>query len=243
MSDETDYEEPPFDPYPWDVGYIASYALPATSIPSAELQKLPRWTRRFIGADLHAARSLLDDRWSTIHEPAVARIRDRLLRLQPGAIVIGAKRGWLRLDDPEIETANFGASRYLEAPLPPQIIGGELERLGLSDNAILREFLGCFSGLSEHPSVAGDFVFRAPWPKVSDAGIDDLEGYHEWKDSLCLYHASNGDQVVVHASGRTDWWIYPERRIEERWTDVGAFLDFVAGSLDWRQPLDSYGLP
>jgi hypothetical protein len=131
---------------------------------------------------------------------------------------------------------------FIPPPLDRASIRQRLSELSFPRHKLLVSFLHFFAGLREDtPLISGNFLCHdsKDWMLMLQ-DKDDVEGFDEWQRGLMLYHARNGDGVIVHPRGRVGWWIFSEARIEGRYADLGEFVQCYVDRLDSKEPFDSY---
>jgi len=220
------------------------YCLPANDIPQETRQRLHPWIAGFIGLTPEEANRKVADRWSSIHRASLRSLRDTLTHFTVEAIIDYEQGGMIRAFRHTTETVGVGDYWHLPGPLDAGEITRKLAPSGLQANLAVLEFLSHFSGLAEDTYIAGHFVYsKSPWPIFIDSWEGSIQGFDEWKDSLMLYHASDGAHVLVRRDGMVAWWIMQERFIKPIAKDFDEFiLQFNEHrKISW--PFDPYGAP
>lgn len=209
------------------------------------------WARITRGLDPRKLREVLSEHWPVPADPALARLRSKFLSYHPAGIVTCSSRSYLQLDHPEIdkEDEGVGDSYYLGYPALREEVAAKitdaLHTLGIASavSAALIEFYALFPVLREDVQCTGDFIQPGEWHTLGSMLSDfpDLIPEEPWASAICLYHARNGDDVVLSSSGEVAWYCIAEAEIIPIASDFSSFLDYLTGYLDQRWPLDSYG--
>lgn len=220
------------------------YILPADEMPAEVLGGLHPWIRQMHGKRSAEVKQMLVQRWSTIKNPALQELRDRLLEFQPTSIVVHKGQGWLHVKVPSAESG-IGDHWYLSAPNDEIDWLAKLQEVGMQDNQLLAEFLPHFSGLREDiPDMAGNFLDASEWETFPLPGYElhQVKSAKDWQGSLLLFHARNGNSVLLHPSGRCGWWWFAEHEASESHPDLESFIrDFTRFSREYSWPFDGYG--
>jgi len=227
-------ESDPYDP--------ASYPLPATDVPDDVRSELHPWVGGFIGMRPAEATKRLHEHWATIERPSLRALRETLGEFEVREIVQYPDGGRIYAVRPNTDEDDIGNSFYLPAPLDPDELDAHLKAVSLSQNDSVREFLTHFAGWAEDVRISGDFVYReASWPTFTDSWEDTIAGFDEWKDSLMIYNARNGCQVLVHPRGNVAWWMFQERRVADLAPDFDGFIRQFSEYRKLAWPYDPYG--
>ncbi len=130
---------------------------------------------------------------------------------------------------------------FVQQPAPREQVERRLRALELSVGLELTTaFVAAFGGTREsEPGTAGG-LWRADALGVTEFDVPDPA----WRGAIELFHARNGDQVLLHPrTGQVSWHLLPEHRLDVRWQDVGAFARAYAAHLPSRWPFDAHGPP
>lgn len=171
--------------YDRNVISAVEYILPANEMPDGEHVGLDPWIRQLRGKRSAEVKQLLVERWSTIKNPALCELRDRLLEFQPVSILVHKGQGWLTLQLPNAEQGS-GDIWYLPAPQADIDWPAKLKDVGLQDNAVVSEFVQHFAGLRESiPDAAGNFLDRGEFETFPLSGykLSDVKGTPDWQGS------------------------------------------------------------
>ena len=222
----------------------AEYRLPANDIPADVRKRLHPWIAGFIGLTPEQADRRVAERWSSIQRPSLQALRDTLSRFSVDSIVDHGEGGKIRAYRPTTKEAGIGDYWYLSPPLDSTEISRRLEPGGLQANEGMKEFLTHFAGLAEDTVISGHFVHsEAPWPLFDKSWGDDIEGFDEWENSLILYTARNGCDVLVRKDGRVAWWVMQEGKVEPLAKDMDEFVLLFDAHRKLSWPYDPYGPP
>jgi hypothetical protein len=219
------------------------YILPAATLPDDVHARLDPWIQAMRGKQPAEVKELLAQRWSNLREPALKELRNRLLEFTPKSIVIHEGRGWLRADVPSADPS-IGDSWYL--PSPPEDIDWEakLREFGVEGNPLLIEFTQHFGGLREDlPDMSGSFYEVHEWERFPLPGyeLDEIKGAKDWQGSLIIFHARNGNSVLLHPDGRCGWWWFAEREVVENQPDLESLIrSFTRFNREFSFPFDGY---
>lgn len=220
------------------------FPLPANNIPGDVRTSLPPWIAGFIGLTPADATKRLHERWATINRPSLLALRKTLSEFEVRAIVDYKVGGLIYAVRPNADEDVVGNSFYLPAPIDLDTLERRLSGVSLSNDAALREFMIYFAGLAEDTTTAGNFVYLdSPWPTFTDSWNGSIEGFHEWENSLMVYHARNGCHLLVHSNGKVAWWVMPEHLVGQQ---ANSFDEFVMQFSEHRKlawPFDPYGPP
>jgi hypothetical protein len=217
------------------------YSLPANDIPEWVRLRLHPWIAGFIGMSQEQANLRVAERWSTIERPSLQALRDTLSHFSVEAIIDCKDGGMIRAFRATDEKVIIGDFWYMPAPLGSEEIVSRLVPSHTQSNDSLREFLVYFGGLAEDTAVAGNFVYRDPWPLFIDSWDGAIEGFDEWMGSLMLFHARNGCFVLVRNDGKVAWWIFQECRVEVIADNFDEFILQFAKHREASWPFDPYG--
>ncbi|MCW1914206.1 hypothetical protein OJ996_11510 [Luteolibacter sp. GHJ8] len=225
------------------------HPFPILEIPT-DLAACP-WARATLGLDGEELRGAIAGHLPLPADPALARLREKLLTYHPAGIVTYSSRSYLQLDHPEIdkEDEGIGESYYLGYPALREEVAAAitdaLHTLGIAGavSAALIEFYALFPGLREDFQCTGHFIQPGEWHTLGSmlSDVPDIIPQEPWASAICLYHARNGDDVVLSSSGEVAWYCIAEAEIIPIASDFSGFLDYLIGYLDLRWPLDSYG--
>jgi hypothetical protein len=230
-------------PYPGGHSAI-EYLLPVPELPADKAARLHPWMADLANRDMEGVRILLGERWADLAFQETIGLRDQLLGYDPVSFVERDGMVSLRLANPDADPDVIGTSAYV---LPPLIEGPrhqrKLEGYGIPGKSVFSEFLQHFGGLAEDYFSAGNFIrLDEDWETFSQDWMHELEGFDEWKDSLIIYRARNGDSVILRRDGAVGWHVGAERRFRRQSENFGEFLEFyVAYRRTYSWPFDSYG--
>lgn len=209
------------------------------------------WAQITRGLDPQALREVLSEHWPVPADPALARLRSKFLGYHPAGILTYSTRSYLQLDHPEIdkEDEGVGDSYYLGYPAPREEVEATataaFQAAGLEGfpGAELVEFFALFPDLREDFQTAGHFIQAGEWQTLTQmlSEVPELVPEEPWAKAICLYHARNGDHVILSPSGEVAWWCSAEADVTPIAPDFNGFLDYLTDHLDQRWPLDSYG--
>mgnify|MGYP003309752649 CR=1 FL=1 len=204
-----------------------SYALPATEMPNDVRDQLHPWIADIAGMNPSAAHQSLEKRWEHLTSSSLCNLRDRLLEFHPASIVVHDKFADLHcLRDPNHASVSSDAhAMFVPPPLEKDFIQRNLEVFGMEELDSVAEFFLGFAGLGDQiPLVAGRFPY-IEWSRFADWWGPDTQGYKKWVDALVLYHALNGDQVLLHASGQVGWCVMDSNTVIEIANSFDEFIE------------------
>ena len=106
----------------------------------------------------------------------------------------------------------------------------------------LKEFFRQFAGMRESmPPMSGDFVYNDLQLLDDLVSGRDTDEYEDWLDALCVYHAVNGDLVLLGEDGETGWYVMAENRVDLFTSSFDEMLQLWAEFRStWNKPFDSY---
>jgi hypothetical protein len=140
---------------------------------------------------------------------------------------------------------------YVAPPVDDSRLAEHLRKFGFAPDGLLAEFVRAFDGFREsEPDLAGGFIPHRQWITAEqDLRVSKYSWYEhlpadekrEWKDSVLLFHARNGDHVLLHPTQKAGWMLHEEARVEPRWPTFEAFVAGYADALEYRWPFDGYG--
>lgn len=217
------------------------YPLPADKIPADVRDNLHRWVAGFIGLSAEESRERLKKRWEEVDQASLIRLRDVLLEYEVYSVVDVEAGGMVRL----IRESPEDGQLYVAAPLKREFIEDQLTPWGLEENETLVQFLRCFGGLSESVIGAGNFTHVGPWTKFERELVPEgVAGFAQWEDALVMYHAANGNALLIRKDGKLGWYILQEQRVT---LAAESFDDFVHKLAHyWKNtsfPIDAYSFP
>lgn len=210
-----------------------------------------------MGLSPEQAADRLRTRWPKSSNPSVRGLIDFYNGYRPESLVICEDRAWVFCVRPEQQTTAADWCLIAE-PLEPNVVGERLKKRGFHD-PLLAEFIGAFAGWREDywpmdghfidaEELDGDFVLKI------DDWLRTYEGIGWYEGSLVLYNARNGDQLLVHPSGRVGWLVGEERRATDYAASFAEFCEKYASyrtsfvpdrdsgkKIAW--PFDSFGPP
>ncbi|HEY4262366.1 MAG TPA: SMI1/KNR4 family protein [Schlesneria sp.] len=182
-------------------------------------------------------------RFAEIEPPELKALADQLKSYKPVSIVVQESRCWIRLDSAH-KSEIVGASAFVPVTPDAARIRSNLIANGFEVNSLFTSFMLQFAGLAEDFSSSGGFIREdEKWETLSEDWHQEvIDNYEDWRGSLMIYHARNGDQVLLHRDGQVGWWVFAEGHVER---DFESFADFLASYISHRAnvawPLDSYG--
>jgi hypothetical protein len=219
------------------------YFLPATEMPQDVRDGLHPWIRQMVGKQPDEVKELLVERWKGIKNPALRKLRDRLLDFQPDSIVVHRGEGFLSMHLTPGVTAPCGDSWYLPAPGDNAEWERRIKQLGINNPAFL-EFVQSFAGLREDiPDMSGDFLYVDPWETFPLEGYElkDIKNADKWQGSLIVYDGRGGYHALLHPSGRVGWWLMPEGEVIDSKQDFESFANYFTDySRQYSYPFDPF---
>ena len=70
---------------------------------------------------------------------------------------------------------------------------------------------------------------------------NEPDAVSHWRCAWVIYHARNGDRILLHPDGGSAWFVTSEQQIRPIATSFSGFIDYLTDAIDQRWPLDSYG--
>ena len=241
------------------------YRLPARDIPADQLNRLNVWLRDFVPLDAAQANQKLINYWSKLTSPSLIKLAERLLPIHEASIVFDAAedvddelkkdygdnpgRTWLMWRTPKGSCKNpktkerDSHSFLLGPPIAVNDIERRINKFASADQEILIEFFQCFQYLCESPPpYAGNFISPAAWQLVrSKKRFSKWNGANDWLDAITLYHASSGDYVLLHPSGKIAWAQMETQEIVPLRNTFAEFIDHYVAYKEYNWPFDSWG--
>lgn len=212
----------------WDDG-VVERPLP---VESDELPDDP-WLREVARLAPASARERLASRWSAVHRPGPAAIRDRLIDYAPAAVATHGDEEALKLVGPD------GSTVYLASPLADDELAA-VASLPARDRPTAEEFYRGFAGLRDSPpGYAGYFVLPRDWATFGEFGWNLDEDDEPWGDATVIFIALNGDLLLVGEAG-VAWGVMAGGNVRRIDDDLDGFLVRHAEHLGPGGPLDSY---
>ncbi|WP_337174138.1 hypothetical protein [Paludisphaera sp.] len=212
----------------WEDG-VVERPLP---VKSDELPDDP-WLREIARLAPSAARERLVARWSAVHRPGTAAVRDRLIDYTPVAVASHDDEESLKLVGPD------GSAVYLAPPLADDELAA-VASLPARDRPTAEEFYRGFAGLrASPPGYSGDYVLPRDWMTFGEFGWNLDEDDESWGDATVIFIALNGDLLLLGEAG-VAWGVMAGggvRRIDD---DLDGFLVRHAEHLGAGGRLDSY---
>jgi len=140
---------------------------------------------------------------------------------------------------------------YVAPPVDDSRLASHLRTFGFPPDSLLADFVRAFDGFREsEPWLAGGFIPHRQWitaeqdlkfSKYSWYEHLPAEEQREWKDAVILFHARNGDHVLLHPTQKAGWMLHEEARVEPKWPTFEAFVAGYVDALEYRWPFDGYG--
>jgi len=222
--------------YPNDPDPATEYLLPCAEMPEEVQQSLHPWLRQMVGKSPDDVASILNERWANIDADSLQSLRARLLEFRPRSILVHHDEALLG-----IVRANKGDMLYVPPPLDEAKIIEFVTAFDAEDNKVFREFMRHFAGIREDlPSCAGYFV-SDDLLRFTDFYDENVDGYEEWKTSMIVYHAINGDHVLMRSDGAVAWCVFPEHKVKPLSDDFDGFVKHYVEYKRIAWPFDSYG--
>ncbi|MCU0712153.1 MAG: hypothetical protein MUC43_08845 [Pirellula sp.] len=225
-------------------GYLnqpTTYSLPAADIPDDVRKSLHPWIAGYIGLTPAEATKRLHDRWKNINRPSLVSLRDTLSEFDVSGIVDDKAGGLIYAVRRNAKDDYVGNSFYLPAPIELDTLELKLSSVSLGDNEAVREFLINFAGLAEDSTTAGHFVYLdSPWPTFTDSWDGKIRGFEEWENSLMLYSARNGCQLLLRRDGQVAWWMYQEHLVRQQADDFDKWINQFSEHRKLVLPYDPY---
>lgn len=139
---------------------------------------------------------------------------------------------------------------YIAPPVSAESIAPKLRALGFDTEGSVAQFVAAFDGLREsEPGVAGGFIPLGEWHTVEEDSLRNSDSWYdsisasemkEWKSAVVLFHAYNGDHLLLQPSGQTGWMLHEESRVEPKWDSFERFVEDYSDVIEYRLPFDGY---
>lgn len=134
---------------------------------------------------------------------------------------------------------NVSDSFYLaEPPSPEPLIDEALYFDDVARNSIM-EFMSKFAGSGESKAIAGQFV-RSLRGVQAEFENEDVESFGRWNNSRILYHAQNGDSVLLNSQGATAWHVFEVGEVFPLFDSFSKFVEHYATFRTTSDVFDSY---
>src|SRR5262249_44491301 len=144
-------------------------------------------------------------------------------------------------------SSKVGDSWFIGPPPDRLILESRLTEFGFADYDVVRSFMLYFGGIREDvPYLAGSFPSVEEWEIFGGDGTgmeyvrESCRNYGAWEGAVRFYESRNGDQLILHPSGRLGWWSHETDEIHEL---LKSFDDFPAYYCDYiarRYPFSSW---
>ena len=143
------------------------------------------------------------------------------------------------------------SSCYVAPPESRDTIESNLGRVGLTRQKAYAQFLISFHGFRESlPRLSGHFVSASDLRTVElDREAEESSWYgslpetvmDEWSGAVPIFVACNGDELLLHPSGKAGWMMHEESTIRQEWTSFEDLIVHYADYLEYHWPFDGYG--
>lgn len=195
---------------------------------------------------------MLSRLWAEPSNPYLVRLREKFLGYRPLGISFYNGKSYLDLGRPDLigEPEDVGDSYHFAVPpcadeyLRLDEAGREAFYLPSKFfSPVMGEFYRMFSGFRESIDVAGNFFAPKDWTTLEDefAEFRDLYDIAPWGKAVIIYHARNGDMLVMNEKGNLAWHCLSEGSFDPVAEDFEGFLAYFSDYLEKRCPIDSYG--
>lgn len=226
---------------------VRVFQFPMAETPDAVSSSF--WGQALQGKGPEEVRLVLKTIWSEPVDPELQLLREKLLGFIPYGLSCSGERVYLRMDHPELPggVERIGDCYYLSEPGSNDEMAVILSRFGIGACPGLAEFFVLFRGLRESIDMAGGFELPSEWRTFGEViepwkdYIDDLAAIEAWEGSVKIYHALNGDLVLMNQAGGTAWWRIGGQSIQPIEARFEGFLSYFRRHLDRHWPFDSYG--
>jgi hypothetical protein len=224
------------------------YPLPGGSIPEKAKSQIQPWLLQFVGFEGSAAHHVLEANWHDVRDPCLALLRDFLVQFVPTSIITHGDSAWLVIADPERSDAEYlrCGDRWFVAPPPRrEMLQRQLEAFGLQGIESLQSFFSHFNGLREDiPGCSGDISRPEEWHHLASLGwegyIEECQNHESWQKAIMLWHARNGDIVLLNPSGETGWWDHEQNEIGSLTDTFPGFVRHFAAYIEHRYPFSAW---
>lgn len=230
------------------------YELPCDrTLPRNIRKSLDAWFLQFLPLGPGEVSSTLSRQWKGLKKP-LAELRDHLLPVRNVALT--GRRGEAFLEIcrgipfaaiTEVPLDERWMSMYLQPPQHREKVLKKIKEFNLPKTKSFIDFNCVFSGLRDsEPDSAGGFEPVDKWRPFRDrlgkfAEYREPEDLRKWGDAVVIFHARNGNHVLMDSDGRLAWDVMQENRVGEKWKTFDEFIEHFADYLDYNWPFDSYG--
>ena len=227
---------------------VFDFGFPMVSVPAGVSSS--SWGQALLGKEPEEVRSALEIIWPETSHPEVHRLREKFLNFIPWGLSCSGDAVFLRLDHPDFPGGPQGKGDcyYFSMPGSTDELAGAFSKFGIGESPGAMEFFRLFRGLRESIDVAGGFELPSEWRGFGEEiapwreYIDDLEAIKPWETSVKIYHALNGDMVLMNGAGCTAWYRFEDQTIQPIAPHFGDFLCYFRKHLDCHWPFDSHGM-
>lgn len=221
-------------------GHLPSYEYPVpVDVGPPTFAAIHPWLQSLASLQPGDIRASLAARWNGLRNDSLLLLRDYLLECQATSLVLTGQRGWLLCVD------QHKAMNLVAPPMDHSVIVQRLAQWHLDDQSLLLELLVNFGGLREEFAPGGGWFIdeHNKWEGVTEAWMEAIEGYLDWRESLIIFSSRGGDKLLFSRTGRVGWWVADEMCMRGAYRDLHTCLvEFLRyRSVPW--PFDPYEPP
>ena len=230
-----------------------------TASPTPELKRnFPRWLADFIGVDAKEATHRLQLRWTGLQSPLLKKLIGLMLPVEEFFLCIEDAADDTRSSKSQLsysiiwytalgtsidpKTHQPGNQDFMLAAPPEFSVTDALAKF-VTPTPLMAEFFTHFHALRESPpGCAGSFLPPNTWDRVAeDRHLASYRQSKEWQTAVSIYHALNGDYVLLSKTGKTAWAQMETQRIVPLKDDFEAFIQHYVAYRRFSWPFDSWG--
>jgi len=227
----------------------------AKKLPPRSMRGLGPWLRSLLDLTPDRVRATLEHRWTNV-PTALRPLRDRILSAGSPALVSGEGSAFLELtltadETPDRDGERWSWSLFVAPPISERTWGQELRRLRLSPRSLVAAFARHFDFLREsEPGLAGGFKPLSEWRTIEEDAIASNYSWYtylpekmrrEWAGSVIVFGARNGDEILLHSSGKIGWLNHEQSLVRKEWSSFEEFIARYADFIEYRWPFDCWG--
>lgn len=227
---------------------VCHYSFPIGALP-AEISS-SFWGTALLGKEAGDVTIELRSIWPEAADSEVHLLREKFLSFIPSGLSCWGEAVYLRLDHPDFPggPGGRGDCYYFSEPGSKDELAETFSGFWIGASPGIMEFFLLFRGLRESIDMAGGFELPSEWIGFGEEiapwreYIEDLDAIEPWEASVKIYHALNGDMVLMNGAGCTAWYRLEDQTIQPIATRFEDFLGYFRRHLDCHWPFDSHGM-
>jgi hypothetical protein len=213
---------------------IEERILPLLRLTAAEERRFSPWFRALVGQSQSEILARLAEHWAGVRAPWLRPLCDHLLDFTPTAITtVGGRAYSLRLDrmrphptPSEVRRNRAEHHLWLREPVLRADVDRLLRERRLLHRRSLQSFYHLFNGLGDTwPGTYAGFLPVKEWIRF---GVDDWHRESvssQWEGSFVFFRLGNGDEYILHPTGRVAFWSHEEPGLSEFATRFESFVE------------------